>query len=184
MKTAPIPRFTGSVCWALVLVLVLVLAVFWFVNSRGGNVINNPVSGDIEEPLEEWRKLPAGIVWDAESEFEKHYAKGDNTIRQDLEIVEALLSHAVLLVKDFPSLFLADNSDFTNLFMGHNKQKFAWVHPNHSSVSEEGELLDRWGTPLFFHRESATATTLRSAGEDRELWTSDDILSGGRGEGQ
>ena len=43
-------------------------------------------------------------------------------------------------------------------------------------MSGNGELLDRWDSPLFFHRESSRTTTFRSAGPDRRLWTDDDVV--------
>jgi len=40
---------------------------------------------------------------------------------------------------------------------------------------EISELCDRWGTPFFFHQESAYAMGIRSAGPDREMYTEDDV---------
>ena len=43
-------------------------------------------------------------------------------------------------------------------------------------VHRDGELCDRWGTPFFFHAESAARMEIRSAGPDRRLWTEDDVV--------
>lgn len=118
-----------------------------------------------------------GVHWDPESEFCLRYGSDDTTIEEDLEIIEAILEQAVVLVKGFSALPLADNRDFTKLFTGGNKQRFAWIHPEHPSVNQEGELVDRFGAPLFFHRTSAFRTEVRSAGEDRLMWTKDDVFS-------
>ena len=37
-----------------------------------------------------------------------------------------------------------------------------------------GELLDRYGTPYFFHAESGTRMTITSAGPDKKIHTPDD----------
>lgn len=121
-------------------------------------------------------KLLNGVYYDQESEFAKYYNAADSTIRRDLEILETVLEDAVILVKDFASLPLAENRDFTRLLTGNNKQKFGWILPDHSSLSREGELMDRFGSPIFFHRESALITEVRSAGEDRKMWTDDDVF--------
>jgi hypothetical protein len=36
--------------------------------------------------------------------------------------------------------------------------------------------VDRWDTPYFFHQMSASHMEVRSAGPDKMLWTSDDIV--------
>ena len=40
-----------------------------------------------------------------------------------------------------------------------------------------GELVDDWDTPFFFHQLSGAETEVRSAGEDRKLWTFDDQVT-------
>ena len=44
-------------------------------------------------------------------------------------------------------------------------------------VNGQGELVDSWGTPYFFHQVSGTETEIRSAGPDRKMWTEDDLVS-------
>lgn len=41
----------------------------------------------------------------------------------------------------------------------------------------DGELVDRWGTPYFFHQLSKDQMQIRSAGPDRQMWTDDDVFS-------
>jgi hypothetical protein len=38
-----------------------------------------------------------------------------------------------------------------------------------------GRLVDRWGSPWFFHQLSADLIEVRSAGPDRRLFTADDV---------
>lgn len=109
------------------------------------------------------------------SEFDRNYAVAGGDIERDLGLVHGILEDAELLVKDFGRHPLADNRDFVRFLSGRNPHRVAWIRPGHPSVNAAGELVDRWGSPLFFHRESATSTTLRSAGPDRRLWTADDV---------
>jgi hypothetical protein len=37
-------------------------------------------------------------------------------------------------------------------------------------------LLDRWGTPYYFHPIARNVLGLRSAGPDGKLWTADDVV--------
>ncbi len=43
-------------------------------------------------------------------------------------------------------------------------------------VNDNGELVDRWGTPYFFHQISGADTEIRSAGPDKIMYTADDIV--------
>jgi hypothetical protein len=44
-------------------------------------------------------------------------------------------------------------------------------------VNGQGELIDAWGTPYFFHQLSGTDMEIRSAGPDRQMWTPDDLVT-------
>lgn len=67
------------------------------------------------------------------------------------------------------------NAEITAALTGRNKLHFAFIPPSHPAINGNGELCDRWGTPFFFHAESATRMEVRSAGPDRRLWTADDV---------
>ena len=108
--------------------------------------------------------------------FARRYGAADATAEEDLQAVAGVLGDAVLLVKDIDRFPLPDNAAFTTFLQGKNPHQVAWIAPGHPAVSGDGELLDRWGTPLFFHRESSRRTGLRSAGPDREMWTDDDVV--------
>ena len=43
------------------------------------------------------------------------------------------------------------------------------------ALDSQGRLVDRWGTPLFFHALGNRRFDLRSAGPDKKLWTDDDV---------
>jgi hypothetical protein len=43
-------------------------------------------------------------------------------------------------------------------------------------INADGELVDYWGVPFFFHQLSAKEMEIRSAGPDRRMWTSDDLV--------
>lgn len=66
------------------------------------------------------------------------------------------------------------NAEITAALTGRNRLRLALIPGDHPAINREGELCDRWGTPFFFHNESATRTEIRSAGPDRRLWTDDD----------
>jgi hypothetical protein len=66
------------------------------------------------------------------------------------------------------------NSEITATLTGQNQLRLTLIPPDHPAINREGELTDRWGTPFFFHAESATRMTITSAGPDKKLHTPDD----------
>lgn len=158
----------------MILVLLLVIAALFFVFQWKREPAERSFEGNLAEGAPKELAWPEGLSYEKGSLFSKRYGAADGTIEEDLTIVQKVFEHAVILVKNMDSLPLADNADFTKLLTGGNLQRYAWIHPAHPLV-REGELLDRWGTPLFFHRESARRTSIRSAGEDGKMWTDDDV---------
>ncbi len=69
------------------------------------------------------------------------------------------------------------NDEIVRRLQGENPKGIAVLPKKHPAISADGELLDRWGTPFRFHPESAWVMTVRSAGPDKKMWTSDDILT-------
>ena len=68
------------------------------------------------------------------------------------------------------------NEEITAVLAGRNRLQLALLPPDHPAINSEGQLCDRWGHPFFFHAESALRMTIRSAGPDGRMWTSDDAV--------
>lgn len=68
------------------------------------------------------------------------------------------------------------NAEIMRKVLGANNAHVHFDLPEGQSLNEKGELLDHWGTPYFFHQLSAKEMEIRSAGPDRKLYTSDDIV--------
>jgi hypothetical protein len=96
------------------------------------------------------------------------------TVRADLRVVADILD---TFRTNFPrdGNPVGTNAEITAVLTGKNKLRLALVPPDHPAVNRTtGELLDRWGTPFFFHAESGTRMTITSAGPDKKLHTADD----------
>jgi hypothetical protein len=70
---------------------------------------------------------------------------------------------------------VGSNAEITATLTGKNKLRLALIPTTHPAINRDGELCDRWGTPFFFHAESATRMEIRSAGPDKKMWTDDDV---------
>jgi hypothetical protein len=67
-----------------------------------------------------------------------------------------------------------ENAEITAVLTGHNRLGFAFIPLDCGAIDGKGQLVDRWGSPYFFHQLSGEKMEIRSAGPDRELWTADD----------
>jgi hypothetical protein len=68
------------------------------------------------------------------------------------------------------------NDEIVRRLQGENPRGIAVLPKTHPAIVN-GELIDRYGTPYRFHPESAWDMQVRSAGPDKRMWTSDDIIS-------
>jgi len=69
------------------------------------------------------------------------------------------------------------NADIVKELDGGNPKTARYLPSELKKLNEQGELIDSWGTPYFFHQLSAEEMETRSAGPDKVMWTSDDVVS-------
>jgi hypothetical protein len=96
-------------------------------------------------------------------------------IRSDLRVVAEVID---AFRTNFPrdGNPVGDNIEITAALTGKNKLGLALIPPKHKAINKDGQLCDRWGTPFFFHAESASKMEIRSAGPDRKMWNDDDVV--------
>jgi hypothetical protein len=85
------------------------------------------------------------------------------------------------MVRDYRSVAgenpVGTNAEIMKALMGENKKGARFGPPEGQQLNGDGELVDRWGTPYFFHQLSKTEMEIRSAGPDRVMWTGDDQVT-------
>ena len=86
------------------------------------------------------------------------------------------------VITQFGAMFggnpVGTNPEITSQLNGNNPKQINFIQPEAGMrINEQGELVDAWGTPLFFHQLSGTDLEVRSAGPDRKLWTPDDMVA-------
>ncbi len=72
---------------------------------------------------------------------------------------------------------VGSNEEITRALNGDNPKQVKFLKPDGNRVNEQGELVDPWGTPYFFHQLSGKEMEIRSAGPDRKMWTEDDLVT-------
>ena len=109
------------------------------------------------------------------SNLADHLNSPRTDIRADLRLVSGL-------IETFRTNFLqtgnpvGTNAEITAALAGRNRLRLSLIPADHPAINQAGELCDRWGTPFFFHAESATRMEIRSAGPDRKMWNEDDVV--------
>ena len=95
--------------------------------------------------------------------------------QRDLEIVREFLDLYGKAYRDGNPVGL--NEDITAALTGSaDPNRSGQLFPMKSAAIRNGQLVDRWGTPFWFHPESATKMEIRSGGPDRQLFTGDDVV--------
>ena len=121
------------------------------------------------------RFLDGRIHWQASFTTSRQLHQSPDP-KNDLHLVEQLLSHYRLVYKENP--VGTDNAEITAALLGENPKNVYFLDPHLSALNQHRELLDRWGTPFIFHPLKADLMDIRSPGPDRKPWTADDLTLG------
>jgi len=103
------------------------------------------------------------------------YATAGTTVQQDLTLMSHVLGNFALLVKGDDPLPLGANEEIAAALRGRNRAQLHFVPETSPIFNAQGQIIDRWGTPLYFHAASHDRVEIRSAGLDRVMWTPDDV---------
>jgi len=69
------------------------------------------------------------------------------------------------------------NPEITSALQGDNPKHINFLKQDGNRTNANGELVDVWGTPYFFHQISGHEMEIRSAGPDRVMYTGDDLVT-------
>lgn len=90
------------------------------------------------------------------------------------------LDKVTLSLRDYRTIMsenpVGTNAEITRALNGGNP-KGARLIQEGLVINANGELVDRWGTPYFFHQLSKDHMEIRSAGPDRQMGTPDDTVA-------
>jgi hypothetical protein len=147
------------------LLLLFVGLIYWKFANRAVSPISNPAPTvhveNINPAVPEVVPAPALPV-----------QTGEVTVLQELEAVQFSLEDFRKSLGENP---VGGNAEIIRSMRGDNPRQLQIALPAQAKFNPEGELLDRWGTPYFFHQLSKTEMEIRSAGPDRQMWNEDDV---------
>ena len=101
------------------------------------------------------------------------------TPQEDLDIIEEFID---LYRKAYGDNPVGLNADITASLTGKaDPNQTGGLFPAASPAIRGGQLMDRWGSPFWFHPVSGAKMEIRSAGPDRQLFTDDDVIKNDSG---
>lgn len=98
----------------------------------------------------------------------------DDPARQEAEAIALNIRQYMLRFGGNP---VGTNAEIVAELNGGNPKNARYLPSELMRLNDQGELIDRWGTPYFFHQEASDKMEVRSAGPDKKLFTSDDLVS-------
>lgn len=159
---------TFGVKWLMVVGMLVVVRV-WMVSEGGKGEGEKRSSEVVSRPVVGAERVRPGDA------ILKGYGKAEGTVQADLTAMAEVLGNFALLVKGNDPLPLGANEELVAALRGKNAVGLEFVSGESAALNEKGQLVDRWGTPLFFHARARDEVDIRSAGPDREMWTGDDV---------
>src|ERR1035441_3060786 len=93
-----------------------------------------------------------------------------------------VLSNMRVTINQYRSMFgenpVGTNPEITKALNGDNPKQARFIKEELGlRINGKGELVDYWGTPFFFHQLSGTEMEIHSAGPDKVMWTTDDLVT-------
>lgn len=118
--------------------------------------------------------VPKPLIDEANLEKANRLNSPESSPPQDLQIVNDFME---LYRKAFGGNPTGLNEDIIAAMTGTaGENQPGRVFPPNSNAIRNGQLVDRWGTPYWFHSVTSTRTEIRSAGPDKNLFTPDDVV--------
>ena len=105
----------------------------------------------------------------------RDYANTNQPPENDLTLMSRLMENSLLLLKAAGNRPLSANEDWADLLRGKNFAQERFISDTNVALNAQGQLVDRWSTPIFFHALGNGRYEIRSAGPDKTLWTADDV---------
>jgi hypothetical protein len=179
---------------AAVLVLVAV-ALYFFFNSRPQapvivapstqNSVASQNSNSPRAPLVSSTNTASSAPKTILSQHEGLAARAAQVVPESSQAAElrpeTVLQNVRRAVHQYGEMFggnpVGTNPEITSQLAGNNPKHINFINAQTGvRINADGELVDTWGTPYFFHQMSGSDTEIHSAGPDKIMWTTDDLV--------
>jgi hypothetical protein len=162
-----LPVLTGIIAIATVAMLV------WLFLNTPAEIPRQP-TGESLAPVSQPASPPRTPT--AAERLLEGYADPSTPPIEDLKKIHRVATGYFTVAKDSSHFPIGGNADLAAALRGENPNRETYVSADHPVFSQDGLLVDRWGSPLVVHPEAWTQLELRSAGPDKIAYTPDDLI--------
>lgn len=157
--------------WVLVLLFLFVVAGWW--RARPGVAPAGAVAprAEVSSPPPTTVPAPPPVG----TRLLEGYGDPARPPERDLAAIALVMENFLLLNKGAADRPLSANEEWAAALRGADGRGERFLQDDDPALNDRGQLVDRWGTPLFFHAVGAGRWEVRSAGPDRAMWTADDL---------
>ena len=104
------------------------------------------------------------------------YGSPSGTLTSDMELFDRYLDNVFILIKQRDPRYYATNEDLVLFLTGQKGNLTPYLSPDSPLLNDQGQILDRFGSPLIVHPLSKDQIEIRSAGPDQAPYTEDDVI--------
>ncbi len=155
----------------LLVLLVIAVAVWWRSRPAATPVVAVAPRAAVSSPA----PIPVPAPPPLGTRLLEGYGDSARPLERDLAAVALVMENFLLLNKGAVQRPLSANEEWAAALRGLDGRGERMLPDDHPALNDRGQLVDRWGTPLFFHAVGAGRWDVRSAGPDRAMWTGDDL---------
>jgi hypothetical protein len=156
-------------------IVVIILFGLWFFLAQRAE--DDPAPPTPEEQVESIVKPPAEprkpVLADT---MLANYGTNESSGEEDFRKLTTFLDSVFLLVKKRDTADYATNEDLALFLKGSNPHQTAFLSADSPALNKEGQVIDRWGSPIIVHPISRKLLEIRSAGPDQKPYSEDDFL--------
>jgi len=164
-------------CLIVIVVLALVLGGYYaFRNYALGKAMEERLRNNVQEAIHRQDRSAGQISSPLPGEaILQSYALPTTRPEDDLNALAHVFSNLTLLIKGDSPFPMGANEEFAAALRGKNRTRLRFMPDAHRAFNAQGQIVDRWDTPVFFHVTDHTRIDIRSAGPDGKMWTADDL---------
>lgn len=176
---------------AILFVLVLVVAVLLLLNKKQPAQLNHVSTAVVTGKADEKNNSAAPTISPATTAVSTAItnpkispATAATTPAPEIPTLPAatVLDNMRVVIHNYGATFgenpVGNNAEITAALAGKNPKQINFISDVAGlRVNGNGELVDAYGTPFFFHQLSGKVMEIHSAGEDRQMWTFDDLVT-------
>ena len=175
----------------IIFVFVLVVAVLPLLNRKQPAQLNRISSAVVKEKsvgtnISSAAKVSPAVAPVASAVANQEISPSTTTTTTSPEVAElppaTVLDNMRMVIHNYGATFgenpVGNNAEITAALAGKNLKQINFIRDVAGlRVNGNGELVDAYDTPFFFHQLSGKVMEIHSAGEDRKMWTFDDLVT-------